>query len=454
MFGRRGAIVGLVGAWLVGAGCAASGSDGQVNGPMYDLDAGSGDSASTTPEGDGAPNDSSTTTGPHDGSSSGNEGGSTAPVDGGDSGSTKDGGDAGDSSAPPSDGGCTSTTALLGGSTSMLFAATAVGTGTFTPQSLTGSATSTPALVAFGSGFQALFTESGDAGGGNAIFATGYGGGSWSAPAALGGATDALGAPGVAVVGATMQGVYLNPSHLFFHAAYGTSWDTGADAVRTSDGGPQAFGPVAASAAGTSTDFVIAYEGNNLLPYAQTWSSSAGWDDGVPLEGAGTAAMPANTGMVVTALDGASADLLAVFIEAGGACTGATDCLYAVTRTSGVWSAPALVNVAAYTPTAPTLATMSGGRALLAWKGGNGEGYASVYTSGATPAWSVPAPLTSAQLASPPSIAQGVCGDDAEAAYTSGGQVYTTHFAGGAWTTPATVTGGAGAAFVAIATSR
>jgi hypothetical protein len=46
-----------------------------------------------------------------------------------------------------------------------------------------------------------------------------------------------------------------------------------------------------------------------------------------------------------------------------------------------------------------------------------------------------------------------VCGDDAVAAYVSGGQVYTTHFAGGAWTTPAALPAFSGATSVTIATS-
>src|SRR5580658_5443008 len=33
-------VVGVLGAWLVAAGCAASGSTNQVNGPAYDLDGG------------------------------------------------------------------------------------------------------------------------------------------------------------------------------------------------------------------------------------------------------------------------------------------------------------------------------------------------------------------------------------------------------------------------------
>ena len=96
---------------------------------------------------------------------------------------------------------------------------------------------------------------------------------------------------------------------------------------------------------------------------------------------------------------------------------------------------------------------MTGGRILVAWLGQGGGVYTSVYTAGASPAWSTPATLTSMTAAGVPSVAPGVCGDDAEAAYVSSGAVYTTRFAGGAWTTPALVSGVAGASFATIATS-
>jgi hypothetical protein len=168
----------------------------------------------------------------------------------------------------------------------------------------------------------------------------------------------------------------------------------------------------------------------------------------------GAATLAANTAMAIVTLD--SGDLLVAYVAAGGACSNTSDCLYAVTgsaSTPRTWSEPALVNTTAFSPSAPTLAAMSGGRALLAWKGGNGEGYESVYSGGATPTWSTPAQLTSAQLAAAPSLAEGVCGNDAVAAYVSSGQVYTTELAGGTWTTPAALPAFSGSTAVSIATS-
>ena len=86
------------------------------------------------------------------------------------------------------------------------------------------------------------------------------------------------------------------------------------------DAGVQAFGPVSAAAAGTSTQLVIAYEGNNLLPYAQTWTTGGGWDDGVAL---GAATLAANTAMAIVTLD--SGDLLVAYVAAGARAVGPLD---------------------------------------------------------------------------------------------------------------------------------
>jgi hypothetical protein len=443
------AVTGL-GGWMIVAGCTAAGTTAAVNGPAYELDAGDGTDgevgndgattgdASAPGDADSAPSDAAKTT-PFD----------AAPI-------RPDGSDeAGGADAAPSndDAGCTAMTALFGGNDFSLFAATAIGTGAFTAQTPPGNVTTTPAIVASPSGgFQALFTEAGDVGGGNALFAIGFGGGAWSTPIALGGSADAIAAPSIAPVGTTVQGVYLNPAHLYFHAMLTNAWDTGADPVRPpNDAGAQAFGPVAAAAAGTATQLVIAYEGSNLLPYAQTWTTGVGWDDGVAL---GSTVLLADTPMAIVTLDGGADDLLAMYVDGEGAGSPNNEHLFFVLRSAstGAWSLPAMVSTNAYTPSAPTLAALSGGGALVAWQGGDGEGYESEYTE-TTASWSSPAPLAAAQVASAPSLARGVCGDDAIAAYVSGGLVYTTHFAGGAWSAPSAFPAGSGAAAVSIATT-
>jgi hypothetical protein len=314
-----------------------------------------------------------------------------------------------------------------------------------------GSLTTTPALVPFAGSFQGLLAESGDAGGGNALFSLAFTEGTWTAPTALGGSADTIASPAIAAVGSSLQAVYLNPAHEYFQASFVTTWDTGSTPVEPEDAGNQAFGPAGASATATPTQLVIAYGGNNTLPYAQTWTPGTGWDNGVQL---GSGAVEAGTTLAITTLD--SGALLVVYAAASGSCNNPTGCLYSALGTAvtpRTWSAPALVDPNAFTPYSPTIVAMSGGRALVAWEGANGEGYYSVYTTAPSTGWSTPAQLTSALIANAPSLAPGVCGDDAVAAYVSSGQVYTTHFAGGAWTTPGLQAAVSGSTFVTIATA-
>ncbi len=442
---------GLFGAWVLEAGCTASGTEARINGQSYDLDAASNDAGA---EG-GALGDGGTSS-PHTEAGATSDAGvadgasidATFPDD-----ASGESDAAGDAPSVSEAGTCGATTVVLGGNDFSIFGATATGTSAFTTEALTGSMGAAPALVAFGTGFEALVAEAGDANGGGALFGVGYSAGGWSPLTALGGNADAIDAPAVAVVGATLQGVYLNPEHLYFHAAFGAGWDTGADPVRPpNDAGGTAFGPVRAAAAGTATELVIAYEGSNGLPYVQTWNGTS-WDDGVAL---GSSLLAVNTPMAIVALDSGANDLLIAYVAAGGSCSAGSGCLYSVVRAAATktWSAPVTVDAAAYVngaaPTAPTLASLTAGRGLLAWQGANGEGYESIYSGSA---WSTPAQLTSAAIGGAPSLARGVCGDDAVAAYVSAGSVYTTHLSVGTWTMPMLLAGASGVVAVSIATA-
>jgi hypothetical protein len=431
--------------------CSAAGSEYDVHGPSYDLDAiapdDAGGAADTAP-GDGAMlssdgraldatlEDASTN---EDAPSSSDTGTPVASDDGGD--------------GATSDGGCASTRAILAGGTGATFGVAAVGTGTFVAQNIAGSLTTAPALVPFGGGFQGLATI-----GGAALSSIRLTGTTWSSPSALGGSASAIDGPAIAPVGTTLQAVYLNPSHLYFHASFSGSWDTVADPVEPpgSDSSAQAFGPVRAVAAGTATQLVIAYEGSNSLPYAQTWTSDAGWDDGVALASSPVALTP-NTPLAMAPLGGGGeSDLVAVYVDGEGSSSANNLHLYAVLRNAGTttWASPVEVGASIFTPggaaAAPSLTSLSGGGVLLGWVGQMGGVYTSVYTPGT--GWSTAAQLTSATVAGPPSLAPGVCGDDAEAAYVSGGSVYTSRFTGGAWSAPALVAGVAGAAYATMAT--
>jgi hypothetical protein len=444
---------GLVFAALAGA-CATSGGDAQPQGPIFMLDGAASDTGatpvdapatngqdSTSPVVDGA--NGTDATKPDDAGSTGNPGAADA-----DAGEPADASDASSETSPD----CGSTVAVLAGGSSSLSGAVAVGKGAFTVQSISGaSATLTPAVVSTGSGFEALVAMSGDAGGGYPLFGLGYAGSTWSSPASLGSSASAIDAPAVALLGSDVEGAYLDPAHFYFHAEWaGTSWNAGTDQV-TPSGGRQSFGPVRASAAASATELVIAYEGNNEDLYAQSWTSAGGWQTAVQI---GTSTLATNTPPAIVALTSGGTDDFLVVYDAPAAPVSEQHIYYAVrTASTKAWSTPAMISAAIYSPAAPALAAMSGGRALLGWEGGNALAYTAEYDPTPTPAWTTAVEIGSATVTAPPSLATGICGGDAVAALISGGAVSVAQYASGAWQAPAGIAGITSAQVAAIATS-
>ncbi len=431
---------------VAGVGCATSASDAQTHGPVFGFDA-SGSSDDAGEPADGASpvptNDASTVDAPssidatdaYDVEASASE-------------------DAGDAGVTGTD--CGSPTVVVAGSGSSLVGAVAVGAGSFTTQAITGSLASAPALVATSTGFEALAAMNVDAGGGGALFGFGLAGTTWSTPAALGANASAVDGPAAAAMGATLQAVYLNPAHFYFHASFnGTSWDTGADKVEVG-AAPQSFGPVRASAAASANELVIAYEGNDTHLYAQSWTSAGGWQTAVQLGtvALGTNLAPAIIPFVAPTSDGGTSDFLVVCALASSANPPINTIDYAIRDgATKTWSAPVATNANAYTPNEPSLAAMSGGRAIVGWRGGNGLAYTMELTSTQGLAWSVPTPIGSGQITAAPSLATGTCGHDAVAAMATAGAVTIASYASGAWASPTAIAGISGASYATIATS-
>jgi hypothetical protein len=119
------------------------------------------------------------------------------------------------------------------------------------------------------------------------------------------------------------------------------------------------------------------------------------------------------------------------------------------TRTGGIWSASALVP-AATTGDRVALTALPGGNVVLAFRGMDGNLYASLYSSGA---WFPPGQVTTGIL-SEPSLAPGVGGTSlVELAYIANdGNAYHRRFITNAWTA-ATLVGGPNLVGVAIASS-
>jgi hypothetical protein len=422
--------VGAVAALVSAAACAASGSEDETHGPSYPLDGGADVTAASADAGTSDATTTAVDSAPQAADASSRIDAvadtSTAPVDAADA-------------ALPDGSSCTATTAIIGGGSSSAFGAVAVGTGSLALHALTGAVLAPPAVASFGSGFQALYASTN-----NALEATSYAS-SWATPSAVGAAL-LLGSPALATVGSSLHAVYLGTDYKYYHATYaGSSWDSASDKVAPGgDAGAQSFGPCAAAAAPTTGGFTIANAGSSTphVLYDQAWSTTSGWASGSAH--AGTSLNAIAPAMV--ALTGGTSDLLVVYVDTTGT-------LQATSRATGTWSAPTPLSVASATADPPALAAMSGGRAVLVYRGGDAHPYYATFDPARATPWSTPAALVtpSPTIVSAPSVAAGVCGDDAVAAYVDGsGAVSTVGLSGGTWQPRGSVA--AGATYATVAT--
>ena len=340
--------------------------------------------------------------------------------------------------APGDASSCVATTVLLAGNGSTLVGASAKGTAAFASAALTGSVTDRVSIVPFGTGFLGV-ARAGD----GSILSSAFGGASWSAAAAVG-AVVARDAPILAVTGTTAHLAYQqNVDYKYYHGTYtGSAWDAATDPVGV--GAQQAFGPRGPGFAAVGTTPVVLQAGSdNFLydfDYTGTWS--------IGHQQASTS-VEKTLPPTLIALTGGTAELLGVYMRL------ADFKIMSVTRAVGTWTAPVLLDVNAFANDPVNVAPMSGGRALLAYRGSDGKGYYSVYDPTKNPVWTVPAAIggSAPLVESAPAIAPGVCGDDAVVAYAgTGGAVNVTRFAGGSFGAAATVTGTSGAKYVGIAT--
>jgi hypothetical protein len=425
---------------LAVAACSAQGSDSSTHGPVFGDDASSDAASGDASLVDGAATDAMNHDGAasdamnHDGAASDAANDTTSTTDASMDASSSDAHV--DSSNDASS--CASTMALVAGDTTAFVAALFSGGQWSTATTLTGSMSAPPAIAAFGSGYVAVAAKQGST---PSLQSTIYTS-SWSAPTTIGtlGARDTL---GLATVGSNLHLVYLGSADSkFYHGTLtGSTWDGAVDPV----GAPQSFGNSGATAAAAGGALVMAQSGSNASVYDQTWSTT--WQAAHQETGTSVIDTIAPT---LVALSGGAADLLIVYVRP-------TDFhLMFSTRTSGTWSAPAEVYNAggnvAYSNDPVSLAPRAGGKAALAFRGGNAAPYYALFDGSA---WSAPAAVvaTLPTLASPPSIAAGVCGDDATLAYvTSTGDVDVVRLVGTTWSSPTMVTSVTGMTYAAIAT--
>ena len=341
---------------------------------------------------------------------------------------------------------CTSTMAILGGSSTTALASTWSGGAWGAVQTLTGSVASVPALVSNGSSYVGVVQASAT----NDIDFT-VSGTTWSALTGVsaGNATATTGGPpALAVVGSAVHLVYWGTDDKFYHGTYSAgAWSPANDPVGGASS--QSFGPSAPTAAGLSaTSFSIAQAGSNAGLYVQPWATT--WGAAAPVA---TDTYDVTSPRIIE-LTGGAATQMVVYSRNDN---GNDEVLMYSVLTGGTWSAPAVVrDTTVYTPNTVALAPLASGGALLVYQGGNGEGYYTTYEPGGANPWAAPAPLvagTNPTLASPPQIAPGVCGAEAVVVFAPvGSSLETSTLTGSTWSTPSALAGTSGATYATIAT--
>jgi hypothetical protein len=355
--------------------------------------------------------------------------------------SALDGGDAGPTDG--ADAGCSSTMALLAGGSNTLAGATFAHGQWSSASALTGNMATVPAIAAYNGAYMASFVTTATPG---HLDWTGYTS-SWSAPSQIASAL-AQGTPSLATIGSAAHVVYWGSDGKFYHGTYSSSaWDAANDPVGGS-GANQSFGSSGPAVAAVGTTLVVTQSGSNGTLYDQTWNGS--WQTANAHSGS---AVVSTITPAIVAMNGGNADLMIVFVHGGNS---PDYHLQYTTRTSSTWSASAEVynqsgNVA-YSSATPSLAALPSGKAVVAWLGGNGKGYASSYDPSS--GWTAPGPIASTTIAATPSLAPGVCGGDAVAAFAqSTGEVDVATLTGSTWSTPLAIAGATGMQAVAIAST-
>ncbi len=266
-----------------------------------------------------------------------------------------------------------------------------------------------------------------------------WSGGAWSAPAAISQNLAAQGQPFADATGsASTQVIYQDSNYHYWFLGFTSAW-TQAQAVGTATN--QNYGPVPATIATLGANATAAFiDGESPdVNYAAVADRTGGaWGAQADLTGPESYTVSP----VIVPLS-AGPELMMVFVQQN------TQIMF-ITRTAGVWSAPAAITNS-LTGARVALAPLPGGGAILAFQGTDSNLYWSLYSSSA---WSAVAPFASPNVAvdTSPAVTHGIGGDVAEIAYVSGGMVYHARLTGSTFGAPVLV-GGTGVKGVAIASS-
>lgn len=322
---------------------------------------------------------------------------------------------------------CTGSLAVLAGDDTSLKAALKT-RGAWATQTLTGeSAISGPSLVAFGTGFQGAFRASGDAL--KLVTATT---GTFGVPARLG-TSSTRGTPALATNGTAMHLLFQDTTFLHMHSTWtGTTFDTPADLGATSFGAEPLAGVV------VGNELVAAFGATAEGPLTTQVRTGTAWSTATAVTGTNVCATAGGGGVSrcggapgLLATGGATVDVLAVHVDK------ATRLLSSSTRsaTTKLFTSHGAILAGTTSDEEVFLAKVGATRAVLAFRGQNGLGYASLADLSVTPpTFSTPVALSTGALASVPRVATGICGDDAAAVFvTAAGAVRLVRLRGTTW---------------------
>lgn len=365
------------------------------------------------------------------------DGGSTPADDA----SSDDAGDAPSDGEPPS---CAAgTVAVLAGGDAALTYSIADRGGAWKGGAVPGgSSFGAPALAAFGGGFLGVTR-----GAGGKLLATVSSGGAFGSASTVVASGVSL-APALTVVGTNAHAIYGTPgatANDYVHRTFdGAAWSTD-DPVKTG-GGAQSFGDVSPAVAPAGTDLVLAQDGTNQGLYVQSFTGS--WSTATAIVGAGTfeSAVPPVLVPATGAFD------LVLFYASNGVNHDVGFATHAKGAGLDTWSSATLIPLA-QTSTPFSAALLKPNVVAAAFRGNDAKLYVTFGTIGAASiAWTQPTSiLGSGTTDGAPSIAKGVCGDDAIVVFVAGGQPKATRLRGSTWTAPEIVADAAGTR-VAVAT--
>jgi hypothetical protein len=404
-----------------------SGGDAAADGGSIELDAGKMDRDSGSPPRDAA--------GQPDASDDNDGGGLDAIGDDATAGDATDTDAGSGDTGPPPDSG-PGTLLLLAGGGSSIFTGE-LRTTAWSTSILTDATNDAPSLAFYGPA-SALGVIRSTANSGELHY-TAWTPGSFSAftPIAQGVTTRA--APAFAGTRTHADLAFQGDDMMYYFSSWSTSWNIDAEAIAVP--GSHSFGPMPPSITTLGEADVVAFAGGDGNLYDQSRTNGS-WNTA---QGHNLTGMLTFTPQIAALASGP--ELLIVFVESSD-----SKVLF-TTRSSGVWSTPAPIDPNAFASQHVALAALSGSGAVVAFRGND----ANIYWSRYAPAsgWSAVAPVASPNVMTPaaPAVASGL-GVDAELAFISAadGAVYHARLTGQSWSAPTRI-GGTGLTNVALARS-